>query len=90
MTTGSDTQRGQASERAVLRRALLALAVSTDASVVGEDGDGWDEEIQALFDCGLIRLQRDFADEYLTVLTASGRDFIRNALDREFGAPDAR
>jgi hypothetical protein len=47
---------------------LRALALANDALLIGDE-----QECDDLFDAGLIRLERDFTDEYLTVLTDKGR-----------------
>jgi hypothetical protein len=61
----------------VLEEALIALAAANDDYLLPDD-DG--DCCEPLFEKKLIRLSRDYCDEYTTVLTNEGRQFIRRAL----------
>jgi hypothetical protein len=61
----------------VLEEALIALAAANDDYLLPDD-DG--DCCEPLFEKKLIRLSRDYCDEYTTVLTNEGREFIRRAL----------
>lgn len=61
------------------RMALVALAAeSHNGSLIGSEGN--DEELDELFALGYLRTQRDYSDEYVTILTAEGEDFVREQL----------
>lgn len=58
-----------------LQQAVRALAASYDGSLLDDEHD-----LDDLFDAGVIGCERDFTDEYLTVLTTEGREAIRRLL----------
>lgn len=63
-------------ERNELLDLLRASVITSDSSLIDEDHNCDD-----LFDKGLVRLERDFTDEYLTVLTDKGREAIKHRLN---------
>ena len=64
-----------------LVEALLIVAATNDADLLGdpEDERTW-QALDALYKRCLIATRRDWSDEYTTVITDQGREFVREVL----------
>jgi hypothetical protein len=68
-----------------MRLALVALAAESHNGTLLEE-DGNDDELHELFALGYLATRRDYSDEYLTILTAEGENFVREQL-RDWSEP---
>lgn len=66
-----------------LRLALVVVAAVNDGSLLPAESDGVDVHLDELFRRGLLKTVRDFADEYVTVITDEGRAFVESVVKRE-------
>lgn len=65
----------EANALAVMHDAVLILAATSYSPVLDDDAD-----LEHLFERGLLEIQRDWSEEYLTVSTREGDETVKQAI----------